>query len=241
MACWIDQRLREVFPRSGDEFFGRLMLCLTTNTQRQEWHISAYPMFPGAYMISFYSVFISIFFPPSSYGFDSAWLPREDFHHLKESWLSYVHMERKKEGMTKYLLRGRRTSTPSCACGKSRTSYPHWPPSCQTEAMDQLRCLLGQSYPHREHLAHSWMSFFLGKRVAQTSKADDERTISLAQRSCPTLVLATSEEKGGGETGGKRKKVDCATICQRVLGERSCHCLCSCSSHREECPVHRCA
>ena len=30
----------------------------------------------------------------------------------------------------------------------------------------------------------------------------------------------------------------CANICQRVLNERSCYCLCCYSSHREEFPVH---
>jgi hypothetical protein len=34
------------------------------------------------------------------------------------------------------LPKGRR-----CDCRKSGTSYPHWPPTCQTEALDQLNCL----------------------------------------------------------------------------------------------------
>jgi len=176
----------------------------------------------------------------SSCVFDNARLPRQDFHLLKQSWLSYVNMERNKEGMPKYLPKGRRTSRPSCHCGRSRTSYPHWPPSCETEATDQLRCLLGQSYPHREHLAHSWMSFLCGKVAAEADAEDDERAISLARKSCPTLVLAAAEPQSVGNPEKKRKKVDCVTICQRVLEERSCHCLCSCSVHREECPVHRC-
>jgi len=153
----------------------------------------------------------------SSCVFDNARLPRQDFHLLKQSWLSYVNMERNKEGMPKYLPKGRRTSRPSCHCGRSRTSYPHWPPSCETEATDQLRCLLGQSYPHREHLAHSWMSFLFGKVVAEADLEDDERAISLARKSCPTLVLAAAEPQIVGNPEKKRKKVDWATICQRVL------------------------
>ena len=35
-----------------------------------------------------------------------------------------------------------------CSCGKGATSYPHWPPSCHEEAVDQLRCLL-EAQPHR--------------------------------------------------------------------------------------------
>jgi hypothetical protein len=39
-------------------------------------------------------------------------------------WLSYVQGEREKEGMKPTDL-----ADTKCNCGKSRTSYPHWPPS----------------------------------------------------------------------------------------------------------------
>jgi hypothetical protein len=62
-----------------------------------------------------------------------------------------------------------------CDYGKSRTSHPHWPPTCQTEALDQLNCLLGQSYPHRLYLAHCWISFLRGKIVPEMSTAQHQQ------------------------------------------------------------------
>ena len=44
-------------------------------------------------------------------------LPRESFQHLRESWIAYVNVERKKDGMGWDLPKGRR-----CDCGKSRTT-----------------------------------------------------------------------------------------------------------------------
>ena len=152
-------------------------------------------------------------------------LPRESFQHLRESWIAYVNVERKKDGMGWDLPKGRR-----CDCGKSRTSYPHWPPTSQTEAIDQLKCLLGQSYPHRQYLAHCWMVFLL---TDDTEK--HKKTISLVHNSCPVLQLSENETPKR-----RRVKMDCAVICQPVLDAKSSHCLCGCWSHREECPVHRC-
>ena len=57
----------------------------------------------------------------------------------------------------------------------------------------------------REYLVHCWMSFLVGKWAVQASGAetgDDERTISLAQKCCPTLAL---EEKNHGKTRSNRK------------------------------------
>lgn len=157
-------------------------------------------------------------------------LSRESFRLLRGSWFAYVDVERKKDGMGWDLPKGRR-----CDCGKSRTSYPHWPPTCQTEALDQLNCLLGQSYPHRLHLAHSWMSFLWGTIIPGTSTTQHETMISLVQKSCPTLQLSETVE-----TPKRKGKIDCMGICEPVLEAQSSHCLCACFFHREECPVHRC-
>ena len=86
---------------------------------------------------------------------------------LENSWISYVQSEREKEGMKLIDLAHRRTK---CDCGKSRTSYPHWPPSCRSEAVDQLCCLLGRSYPHREYLAKCWLT-----SISKTGTGRDRR------------------------------------------------------------------
>jgi hypothetical protein len=154
-------------------------------------------------------------------------LPREDFRLLRESWLGYVEVELRKEGIELLELpEGRR----HCNCGKSRTSYPHWPPTCQSEAVDQLHCLVGESYPHRQYLAQCWMAFLLGKST------EDQTMISLVQKSCTVLALPKHEPPRC-----RRRKMDCEQICQPVLDANSCHCLCGCFTHREECPVHKLA
>lgn len=128
-----------------------------------------------------------------------------------------------------------------CFCGKSGTSYPHWPPSCREEAVAQLRCLL-ESTPHRLYLAHCWLIFLYGlaeSRSQESAHSEDyHRIIYLVQKSCPTLF---SDQEDLGNHASKRKwhGTDCERLCCRVLREKSCYCLCCCSLHREECPVHR--
>jgi len=155
-------------------------------------------------------------------------LPRESFRVLRQSWLEYVDMERKKDGNGWDLPRGR-----YCACDKSMTSYPHWPPTCQSEAVDQLHCLVWQSYPHRQCLAHTWMAFLLGKATD-----DDTEIISLVRNSCPVLLQSENDTPKR-----RRGKFDCEGIRRPVLEANSSHCLClclcTCFCHREECPVHR--
>ena len=155
-------------------------------------------------------------------------LPRESFRHLRQSWLAFVDVERKKDGIGWDLPRGR-----YCDCGKSMTSYPHWPPTCQSEAVDQLHCLVGQSYPHRQYLAQTWMSFLLGKATDGTK--DDNEIISLVRNSCPVLLQSENNDT----RKRRREKFDCEGICRPVLEANSPDCLCACPCHREECPVHR--
>ena len=112
-----------------------------------------------------------------------------------------------------------------CDCGKSMTSYPHWPPTCQSEAVDQLHCLVGQSY------AHTWMAFLLGKATDGTK--DDIEIISLVRNSCPVLLQSENNDT----PNRKRGKFDCEGICRPVLEANSSDCLCACPCHREECPV----
>jgi hypothetical protein len=100
------------------------------------------------------------------------------------------------------------------------------PPTCQTEALDQLNCLLGQSYPHRLHLAHCWMAFLWGKIIPETSTAQHQ--ILGAEQLPHTPALETPKHKG---------KMDCVGICQPVLHAWSSHCLCACFFDPEEFPV----
>jgi hypothetical protein len=61
---------------------------------------------------------------------------------------------------------------------------PPWPPSCHSEAVDQLRCLLGRSYPHRQYLAHCWLTS-LFRKLAVEGTDEIQTMITLVQKNCP--------------------------------------------------------
>jgi len=153
------------------------------------------------------------------------------FYALTASWLTYVRGEREDAGMNHHLPHSAR-----CFCGKSNTSYPHWPPTTHLEAMAQLRCLTGRSYPHHLYLADCWVAW-LCQQQAQTGTAEMEGIISLVGNACVKRVRNSLQNHGEQP---RRPKMDCQGICEPVLEKRSCFCLCCCPEHREECPVHRC-
>jgi hypothetical protein len=72
--------------------------------------------------------------------------------------------------------------------------------SIHSEAIDQLLCLLERSYPHREYLAHCWVTFLFRQLAAAVEGAEDHqhRTIlpTLVRKSCPTLVASDQQSPG---------------------------------------------
>ena len=66
-------------------------------------------------------------------------LPGGHFRALKNLWLEFVRDQKENEGGQRYLPKAKR-----CHCGKSLTSYPHWPPSTYEEAVAQLQSLIRQ-------------------------------------------------------------------------------------------------
>jgi len=60
-------------------------------------------------------------------------LPRENFRHISGS------SENHGSDMSTW---SERREGRHCNCGKCRMSYPHWPPTCQSEAVDQLESYL---------------------------------------------------------------------------------------------------
>jgi hypothetical protein len=141
-----------------------------------------------------------------------------------------------------------------CSCGLSKVSYPHWPPSCYEEAVDQLHCLIGQSYPHRLYLAQCWLVSLQKKLYESAGKTEHEESpqdlgiiISLMQETCPTLASSPEQPEQNVDSFSINRfkttrdiRIDCQSLCYRVLREGGSYCLCCCSSHREECPIHRC-
>lgn len=161
-------------------------------------------------------------------------ISRQHFQILKKSWLAFVRDEKRKEGETGYLPSGRNMLT-ACHCGKSKTSFPHWPPSTYEEA-EQLRCLLGESFPHRLYLGHCWI-ISLRQKLATVREPSSQRNhewiIHLVEEN------REIEKYNGGEAlGSMACKVNCKTVCEPILQANNCYCLCCCARHREECPVH---
>jgi hypothetical protein len=149
---------------------------------------------------------------------------------LTTSWLAYVRNERAEAGMKRRL-----PHLAHCSCGKSNTSYPHWPPTTHGEAVAQMRCLIGRSYPHRLYLADCWIASI--SRESWPNIAMSEDLLSLVGNACGR-VMNDDEERSAKHV--RKTKLDCRAICEPVLQKKSCFCLCCCSEHREECPVHRC-
>jgi hypothetical protein len=162
---------------------------------------------------------------------DQTALSNSQYRILENSWLSFVQSEREKESMEPIKLAHQQTK---CNCGKSRMSYPHWPPSCHSEAVDQLCCLLGQSYPHRQYLADCWLSS-LFRKLASEGTEKIEATITLVRNSCPVLQSAGEVPT---EKGRRKHRIDCDRICKPAITNNDPTCICDCGFHREECPVH---
>jgi len=183
----------------------------------------------------------------------------DEYKTLEKSWLSYACHERRVAGILESPLpvaghpkrRTRAGAKPTnsfhrthrslpCSCGKSATSYPHWPPSCHEEAVDQLRCLL-EAQPHRLHLAHGWQTFLWREQSRAESGApwsEEHSILSLLRNSCATLF--PDDEISDNQDEGTKPKFDCKSIgCERAIRENLSLCLCCCFCHREECPVHR--
>jgi hypothetical protein len=76
--------------------------------------------------------------------------------------------------------------------------------------------------------------FPLGKNTADSE--DGKNPISPVHQSCPALLIPKHETHRH-----RRGKLDCERVCQPILDINSSYCLCACSFHREECPVHRLA
>jgi len=93
--------------------------------------------------------------------------------------------------------------------------------------------LIGESFPHRLYLADCWLTSLYVKLA--TGSDGIENIISLIQDNCQSLHKSPKRQG--------TNKVDCRTICEPVLAAKGTangsFCLCSCSRHREACPVHQ--
>jgi hypothetical protein len=121
-------------------------------------------------------------------------LPSSAWHTLKMSWLEFARCETELSGLRPFIpffRSGRRPGTRivnyNCYCRKSAISFPHWPPSSYQEAVQQLRCVLGENINHRKYLASSWwtgkLSRILQKACIATSLVLLSRHVQYSLRS----------------------------------------------------------
>jgi hypothetical protein len=127
-------------------------------------------------------------------------------------------------------------------------SYPHWPPSCYEEALDQLRCIVGQDVNHRGYLAHCWKSWlcqkaYLDKTLSREKQDFYRNSVTLVIAECPKL-----SEWDADSQSSYQKPTTCLRYCGKNFCEQEClpalgngppKCLCVCRWHREECPFHK--
>ena len=173
---------------------------------------------------------------------------------LKRSWMEFARCERQQYGLhpfvPSFVSSSRNLESHAvkyaCSCRKSAISFPHWPPTSYDEAIEQLRCIIGNNVDHRKSLASCWLSFVNRKAFGEVSVSATRnwyrRVAFLIKISCP--IFAEEQRKEEREALCRQalinsfKAFSCSTFCDPVLRERRHYCLCHCGRHRDDCPVH---
>jgi hypothetical protein len=158
---------------------------------------------------------------------------------LLELWMEYVYSTRMQEGLYDWLPelgRGR------CYCGKSRTSFPHWPPTSLEEAEAQFQKCFEERNTHRKYLAHCWWIFINNfANMEPWTVSEPQQRYKDGQEEIRRRCPAVAEELDN-DTKLKLPKRPrgwrCDEYCEPTLKERRCSCLCHCEQHRDQCPIH---
>ena len=107
-----------------------------------------------------------------------------------------------------------------------------FPLATYEEAVEQLRCLIRESFASRERMDDTPLS--TNGDSPGALRTERHRKDDILEKYCET------EKYSGGEALRRNfYEIDCGHICEPVLVSKSCECLCCCRIHREECPVHR--
>lgn len=160
---------------------------------------------------------------------------------LRLSWFEFCRLQLLEFGYPSFLPSSSKFDG-LCFCGKSNMSYPHWPPSCCEEAVDQLECLLGKDHGHRGHLAHCWYSWLrrrscLNVPLSVGNQVFCDYIATFVIDLCPKLsYLKVESDPRPSRYCGKNF---CEDQCRPTLENGESFCLCVCRYHREECPIHR--
>ena len=164
---------------------------------------------------------------------------RNSMRELLVLWMKYVYYTRTQEGLYEELPK---LGKGRCYCGKSRMSFPHWPPTSLSEAEVQLQMCFEERNTHRKYLAYCWWSFInnLANMDPWTVSEPQQRYRDGREeirRRCPAVAeeLSTVTKL---RVPRRPRGWRCDDYCEITLRERRCSCLCHCEQHRDQCPIH---
>ena len=148
------------------------------------------------------------------------------------SWLEFVYANRILNHQCTHLglkKNGR------CECGKSSTSYPHWPVSTVNETFDMLNYLHDEHNKHRRYLTHQWWAF---ERAKPSTRAE-EGWPNMADHIIDEFKCITVDMNKDLKTTPRAGGWKCYEYCELVLSNNYSMCLCHCSEHHDECPTRK--
>src|SRR5712664_1522791 len=156
-------------------------------------------------------------------------LPSSKWTVLKRSWMEFARCERQQYGLHPFLPSFVSSSRNleshavkyACSCRKSAITFPHWPPTSYEEALEQLRCILGNNIDHRKSLASCWLSSVNQKAFDEVSVPDRRNwyrhVAHLSETSCPRLLeKQIKEERADLHRQTHSKAFSCSTFCDTV-------------------------
>jgi hypothetical protein len=153
------------------------------------------------------------------------------------SWMEYVSSARFEEGFPDTLSNA---SEGYCYCRKSRTSFPHWPPTSFGEAWALYENCFKEDNLHRKYLAYCWWVFANSRATFHPGKSTPQRLWYQREAEeirayCPAVNEELNRDKSIPE---RPREWSCQVKCAEILRWND-GCTCYCNHHRDECPTHR--
>jgi hypothetical protein len=156
---------------------------------------------------------------------------------LYRLWKEFVMSSRIKKGWYEQLTS---LGEGKCRCGRSRISYPHWPPTSIEEADAQFEYSLDENNEHRRTIVIEWWRHFneLANMEEWSASESQQRYKDAEETIREASPIVQRELERTTKVQKRPKGWTCREYCEKVLTENRCECLCFCAEHRDECPTH---
>ena len=127
-----------------------------------------------------------------------------------------------------------------CRCGRSKISYPHWPPTSIEEADAQFEYSLNENNEHRRTIVIEWWRHFneFASMEGWTASEPQQRYRDAEATIREMSPVVQRELEQTTKVRKRPKGWSCCEYCEKVLMENRCECLCFCVEHHDECPTH---